>query len=182
MSTLSKLPAHYDIGYILGRMEAVGITNHYGHGLNVDGTIWLRYLAEDFDAVQLILNSYQVDYANEKLRPKMLEDTASIRWDKQQMTTFNGSPLPCDMTTINLIDATRNSMIDAPTSPQSCLWKTGPTTWATLDAPALLNMGLAIRNHVQLCFEREKALQDAILIATTADELIAIDITSGWPS
>lgn len=180
MTTLSILPLHYEIEHILSEMVNAGVTNHFGYGVEVDG-IHLRYQAANYDAVQAILNAYPVQYANEVMRPQMIDEAAAIRWEKQQVTTFNGAPLPCDQTTINLVDATRNSMIDAPTSPQFALWKTGRTSWATLDASTLLGMGLAIRSHIQACFQREKDLQDQIIAAANVDALRLIDITTGWP-
>lgn len=180
MTAVSVMPAHYDIDYILTKIKDAGVMQHYGYAKDESG-ITLRYEPKDFNAVSLIIEGYQTNYADEILRPEMLKTAADLRWDKQQITTFNGAPLPCDQTTINLVDATRNSMVDAPESDQTCLWKAGPTTWITLDAPSLLQMGLAIRNHVQACFNREKALQDLILAATTVDELILIDIRIGWP-
>lgn len=39
--------------------------------------------------------------------------------------------------------------------------------------------GIAIRTHIQACFDREEALT-ALIVA--AEEPGAVDITSGWPS
>jgi hypothetical protein len=39
----------------------------------------------------------------------------------------------------------------------------------------------ALRDHEVACLENDKALQTAIEDATTIDEVMAVDITSGWP-
>jgi len=182
MSTLSILPLYWDIGYVLKKLEAAGVTNHYGYDELEDG-FHLRYRAVDFDTVQGVLDAYQTSYADEVLREQMLAGATFIRWQKQQETTFAGKPLPADDQTIARITAAIVLMQAVPTSAQTRRWKTGPNAddWITVDLTALLAMGAQIANHVQGCFDHEENLHTAIRAAATVDELRAIDVTVGWP-
>lgn len=53
--------------------------------------------------------------------------------------------------------------------------------WVTLDAASIIALASAVRAHVQSCFDRERVLSQKIEAVLTAEELEAIDITSGWP-
>lgn len=59
-------------------------------------------------------------------------------------------------------------------------WKTG-NGFVTLDSAAILLFGTAVFHHVQGCFAREKVLAEAIDVAGTVDELMAVDVSAGWP-
>jgi hypothetical protein len=54
-------------------------------------------------------------------------------------------------------------------------WKVGTTTWVTLDAATIIAIGDAVEDHVQAQFDKEQALTEAALSATTVEELIAIN-------
>jgi hypothetical protein len=179
MTTQSTVPSNYDIDYILSKMTANGIMNHYGHSSTENG--WLIvYRAEDFDTVQTILDNYQTSYAEEVLKPKMLADVAALRWNKQQVFKLNDSPMKSDPETISSITAAVVLMDVNPTSPQTRRWKVGPNTWANLSRTDLIGIGTAAADHVQACFEREEELALLISQATTVDDLMEIDVTSGW--
>lgn len=57
-----------------------------------------------------------------------------------------------------------------------CNWKTrsGPVR---LDATKLIAVAIAVRNHVQACFDREKDL----LLALDAGSFVESMLTEGWP-
>ncbi len=59
-------------------------------------------------------------------------------------------------------------------SEYTCQWKTA-SGWVSLDTTTLIAMGLAVRTHVQACFDKEKTLCEAVDAAanTAALELIA---------
>jgi hypothetical protein len=45
----------------------------------------------------------------------------------------------------------------------------------------LFNWKMAVRAHVQACFDREAELKARIESAGTAVEISAVDIGAGWP-
>lgn len=59
-------------------------------------------------------------------------------------------------------------------------WK-GANGWVLLDAATMIMIGDAVFNYVQGCFAREGQLSREIDACTTAEEVIAIDFTVGWP-
>lgn len=60
-------------------------------------------------------------------------------------------------------------------------WK-GADGWITLDANTMILIGDLVFAHVQACFAREGQLSRQIDNTLTAEELILIDYTTGWPS
>lgn len=183
MSTQSTVPLHYDIDYIIEQLRLVGVTNHYGHSSSEDGRL-IVYRAENFDAVQGVLDAYPISYANDVLRPGMLSELAALRWQKQQGFLFNGAPMKSDPETIGSLTAAVVLMDTNPDSPQQRRWKTGPTVndWVTIDRNTLVAMGTAMGAHVQACFDREELLMRQIVDAETVDDLRNIDINIDWPT
>jgi hypothetical protein len=51
----------------------------------------------------------------------------------------------------------------------------------TLDAAAITAVAMAVRAHVQACFDREAALKTEIEAAKMADGIVALDLNTGWP-
>lgn len=177
MTTLSKIPVTYDIEYLMNK-----IVKHLDSGVEGDEYI-IRYRAEDFDAVQEVLDSYPVSYAEDVLKAKMAQEASAERWKRQQLASFMGGPLPADDVTISGITAAIVLMDVDPDSPKTRRWKAGPGVddWITIDRNTLVAMGSAIGNHVQNCFDREEELQIAIAAADDIDDLAEIDISDGWP-
>lgn len=182
MSTISHVPATYDIDYILGKMQAGGVLNHFGYAVEGD-FISIRYRAPDFDIVQSVLDEYQTSYADEVLRDRVKEQVTEIRRSKQASpANFMGMQIPTDDVTVGRITAAAYLMDANPASPQARRWKVTGSIWITLDRTTLVGMGTAIANHIQQCFEREEELTLALDAALTADEILALDIQSGWPT
>jgi hypothetical protein len=50
-----------------------------------------------------------------------------------------------------------------------------------LDAQAVTAVAMAVRAHVQACFDREAELKAQIEAAATPEEISAVDIGAGWP-
>jgi hypothetical protein len=50
-----------------------------------------------------------------------------------------------------------------------------------LDAQAITAVAMAVRAHVQACFDNEAELKAQIEAASTAQEIAAVDLNSGWP-
>lgn len=57
-------------------------------------------------------------------------------------------------------------------------FKLKPGEWRDWNLSDLINYGLAIGAYMQLCFDREAALEAEIIAAYPAP----VDITTGWPS
>jgi hypothetical protein len=54
-------------------------------------------------------------------------------------------------------------------------------TFVPLDAQAITAVAMAVRAHVQACFDKEAELKAQIEAATTAEELAALALNTGWP-
>ena len=54
-------------------------------------------------------------------------------------------------------------------------------TWVQADANTINIIAIAVIEHVQACFDNEKTLNDAVDLANTSSEVVAIDISVGWP-
>jgi hypothetical protein len=40
---------------------------------------------------------------------------------------------------------------------------------------------MAVRAHVQACFDREAAMKTQIELASTVEEIATMDLNTGWP-
>lgn len=117
----------------------------------------------------------------EELKQQKIEQLASIRWEKETGgTTFNGMPLATDPTSQTKYVG---AVVAAQISPLMTLkWKLSDGTFVDLDANSITQVAMAVRAHIQACFDRESALLTLIEAAVDQTELDAIDITTGWPS
>jgi hypothetical protein len=50
--------------------------------------------------------------------------------------------------------------------------------WITLPSAAIIELALTVEQYVQLCFDREGELVDAI---NAAEDPVTVDIQTGWP-
>jgi hypothetical protein len=60
-------------------------------------------------------------------------------------------------------------------------WKMADGTFVALDAQAIAAVAMAVRAHVQACFDNEANLKAQIEAASTAKEIEAIDLSTSWP-
>lgn len=102
---------------------------------------------------------------------------ADRRWNEMGAgTTLNGTLLATDdaaQTRIN--GAAISAMLD----PNYTLdWKGADGVWVSLNAQQIIGIAVTIRNHVQACYNREKALADMVDAGTF--ELSMLD--EGWPN
>ena len=65
--------------------------------------------------------------------------------------------------------------------PYSVTWALKNNTSITLTAPEMLQFALEAVGYIDACFSRSFVLRDEINAATNMAELLAIDITAGWP-
>lgn len=60
-------------------------------------------------------------------------------------------------------------------------WRMSDNSIVTLDAPAMIAIGIAVATKVAACQLRKNALDAEVAAAETLEDLAAIDIYSGWP-
>jgi hypothetical protein len=73
-------------------------------------------------------------------------------------------------------------VVGAQIDPNSVInWNMADGAFVTLDAQAINAVAMAVRAHVQACFDREAVLNVEIEAATTAEEIAAVNLNTGWP-
>ncbi len=117
----------------------------------------------------------------EGLKEKKLADLANVRWQKETGgTTYNSMSLATDSESQTKYVG---AVVAAQLSPLISLqWKLADGTFVTLDATAITEIAMAVRAHIQACFDREAQLLAEIETSTNKTELDAIDINVGWPT
>lgn len=122
------------------------------------------------------------------ITPELLEEqrnahfatAATLRWEKATGEfTFGGVTLKLDTVTTNNLDA---AYIKATRNPAFVAqWSIDDRTFIELDAETIIMLGDAVVDYVQACFANQCRLAGLIAAATTYEELVAIDLNSGWP-
>lgn len=74
------------------------------------------------------------------------------------------------------------TIAQAAAQPFSVSWTLLNNSVVVLDATAMIALGLAVLAHVNACHDRARALRDQINTAETVQDLLTIDIASGWPA
>jgi hypothetical protein len=116
----------------------------------------------------------------EQVRQWKCAGLAELRWEKETGgTTFNGLSIATDaVSQTKIIGAVVGAQID----PNAVInWKTADGAFVTLDAHAITAVAMAVRAHVQACFDREAELKAEIEAASTVEEIVAIDLNTDWP-
>lgn len=117
----------------------------------------------------------------EELKQKKLNQLAALRWEKETAgTTFNSMSFATDP-----ISQTKyvGAVVAAQMSPLLTLkWKLSDGTFVDFDAASITQVAMAVRAHIQACFDKEAEYIELINLAVDQTELDAIDITVGWPS
>jgi hypothetical protein len=106
---------------------------------------------------------------------------ADYRWTKTQaMPSYDGATdVPAD--TARSVVTSKVLAAQFMTEEQKLerhAFKLKPGEWRDWNLPDLIGYGLAIGVYMQLCFDREAALEAEIIAAYPAP----VDITTGWPS
>jgi hypothetical protein len=116
-----------------------------------------------------------------ELREQKLASLASLRWQKEiGGTTFNGMPLATDA-----VSQTKyiGAVVGAQINPAGTMkWKMNNGQFITLDATSIVAVAMAVRAHVQACFDNEASLRLLIEAAETEAELASVDLDDGWPA
>lgn len=110
-----------------------------------------------------------------------LSELADYRWTKTQtMPSYDGATdVPAD--TARSVVTSKVLAAQFMTEEQKLerhAFKLKPGEWRDWNLPDLINYGLAIGVYMQLCFDREAALEGEIIAAYPAP----VDISTGWPS
>lgn len=71
-------------------------------------------------------------------------------------------------------------MLKAMSQPFSIGWKYSDNVVRTLDADAMILMGMTVMQHVSACYTVSWSLKDAVTAATTVEEVEAIQIVGAW--
>lgn len=116
-----------------------------------------------------------------ELKQQKLDQLASIRWQKETSgTTFNGYNIATDpISQTKYVGAVVATQID---STIILNWKMSDGTFIELDATDVTAIAMAIRAHIQACFDKEAELRLLVKAAANQEELDVIDITIGWPN
>jgi hypothetical protein len=115
------------------------------------------------------------------LRGRVKDDLAAERYGAEiSGVTVSGILIATDRESQMLIDAAQRSFADGVIS--SVKFKTSSGTIVDCDATMASALRAAVVDHVQSCRNNEAALCAAIDSASTADEILAVDIQKGWPA
>lgn len=117
---------------------------------------------------------YEITNASEEdvlafMRPKKLLEIAQGRWQAETAgITVNGLEIKTDRESQALITGAALQALQDPA--YTCNWKT-ESGFVTLTAEQIQAVAVAVRQHVQACFDREAGLIRQIKNATTQAEL-----------
>ena len=113
----------------------------------------------------------------EELREDKLDELAAARWAAEVGgVSLGGMTIRTDRESQALITgAALQAMMDPE---YTCRWKAGEG-FVTLDARTILGAAMAVRAHVQACFDREAELASAVAAASTPEEVAAVRWTEG---
>ena len=107
-----------------------------------------------------------------------LKALAALRWQKSQTFNFDGVDAAL---ADSALAAVTGFVVAAQIVPPegATVWKLAQNEFRLWTFEQVVAYGIAIRSHIQACFDREETLT-ALIVA--ADEPWAVDITSGWPT
>lgn len=102
------------------------------------------------------------------------------RWQRETAgIVIAGVPVATDDRSKTLILGKRAKARENPD--MTFRWKTAGGTWVELTGTQIIAIADAVADHVQACFDREGELHDTIDAAETAEAVLSVDITAGWP-
>lgn len=105
---------------------------------------------------------------------------ADRRWTASLASTWRGRAIACDVTAAtNVLGAVVGLQLANSTGP--VMWKFDEG-FLDMTLADLIDLGQAMRAHVQACFVNEADLTRQIAAAVDAGAVAKIDITHGWPT
>lgn len=113
-------------------------------------------------------------------KARRLAALADERWRRCQVFNYDGAEgVPADSALTAVMGIVVSNQLAAIEEPFTFKLKAGEfRSWTVADVVAY---GMAIRVHLQTCFDREAALDGEIQAAADHNALAAIDLTTGWP-
>jgi hypothetical protein len=88
-----------------------------------------------------------------------------------------------DLSRLNVSGAVLGAVVaKSASAPYSVQWTLQDNSVVTLDADQMIEVGMAMLNHVAACHDYARMLRGMIEAATDMAELLAIDLEAGWPS
>lgn len=134
-----------------------------------DGEVVLQTSALTTEGVRYVIWSAAKDQRDLHIDGGALTPSGPVDSDSEARSNISGA-------------ATGALIAKVSNLPYSVTWTMLDNSTATLDADGMLAMGLAVLAHVNACHDRARQLRTAIEAAATMAELLAIDVTAGWPS
>ncbi|MGH7020008.1 MAG: DUF4376 domain-containing protein, partial [Brevundimonas sp.] len=107
-----------------------------------------------------------------------LATLAALRWQRSQTFAFDGvAAAPAD----SALAAVTGFVVAAQIAPPegATVWKLGQNEFRLWTFEQVVAYGIAIRTHIQACFDREETLT-ALIVA--AEDPASVDVTTGWPT
>lgn len=117
----------------------------------------------------------------EEAKIARLGELADCRWRRCQAFDYDGATdVPADSALTAVLGIVVSNQLAGITEPFTFKLKAGE--FRAWDVNDVIAYGIAIRAHLQACFDREAELDAAIQAAADHDALSAIDLSSGWPA
>lgn len=117
----------------------------------------------------------------DELKATKTKALADYRWQRTQIMNYDGeTDVPADPA-LSVITSIAVGEQFAPSNGATRTFKLKANVFRTWNVTQIVTYGIAIGNHVQACFNREKALYAQVQAAADESALNAIDITVGWP-
>ena len=102
---------------------------------------------------------------------------ADRRWQQVQAGT-NADGVHLDTSDTSQVKITGAALEATLDSTYSCDWKAADGSWVTLNAVQILAIARAMRAYIQACYDREKALAEAV----DAGSFTSSMLDEGWPA
>jgi hypothetical protein len=119
----------------------------------------------------------------EMVRLTMLSRVDRIRETKvnEGCDTPSGRVQTDDVSIRNILGSVQTASLSVMLNqPFSIQWRMADNSLPTLDASAMIAMGVAVMSHVKACYTHSWEIKDAITAADTIEAIKAIDLESGW--
>jgi hypothetical protein len=116
------------------------------------------------------------------LREAAIDNIAAQRWQATQTFSYDGVVAPADPALGAVVGFVVGAQISPPTGPATWKLATGEfRSWTVADVAAY---GIAIRAHIQACFDREASLVGEVAAASTSAAVAAVvdQARTGWPA
>ena len=116
------------------------------------------------------------------LRSVALDELADQRWRATQTFSYDGVVAPADPALGAVVGFVVGAQLAAPEGPST--WELARGVFRSWTVEQIIAYGLAIRAHIQACFDNVEALSAEVAAATTPAAIAAIVDQAGtsWPS